>query len=487
MTFTTLTFVVFLLLTFTSYWKLGKRSLQNIFLVVISYIFYGWWDYRFCFLLLASSSVDYWIGLYLARADSDRKRKLLLFSSLCINLGLLGFFKYWNFFSQSLVDSLSLVGWKLDYVALNVILPVGISFYTFQTLSYTIDIYRRQLQPTQNYIDYLAYVSFFPQLVAGPIERAPHLLPQFLHSRQFNYELAVDGCRQILWGLAKKMLVADNLAAIVDSAFGQPSEYPGPQLVFATIAFAFQIYCDFSAYSDIAIGTARLFGFDLMRNFAYPYFSQSMAEFWRRWHISFSSWLRDYVYIPLGGSRVTSLRRIVNVMLTFLISGLWHGAAWNFVIWGGIHGGVVLVEKLWIPDQTLKATDTPCGEGLFPKLGILIRVLITFSLTCLSWIFFRAKTIQDAGFMVQKIFVDALRPAAYKSFGTIVADCPIGKWIVVVLACLVLIEWLQRRYAHPLVLKKLPQSIRWSAYTLLLWITLAYGTWSTGQFVYFQF
>ena len=488
MTFTTLSFVLLLIVSFFLYWGIRKRSHQNFLVLLVSYFFYGWWDYRFCFLLFVSSLVDYLVGLTLANVENSRLRRLLLVTSLCSNLGLLGFFKYWNFFTDSLVSALTTLGWQVDFFTLQIILPVGISFYTFQTLSYTIDIYRRQLQPTYNFIDYLAYVSFFPQLVAGPIERATHLLPQFEKPRSFSSVQAVDGCQQILWGFAKKMLVADNLAPIVDVAYSNPADFPGPQLAFATFAFAFQIYCDFSAYSDIAIGTARLFGFDLMRNFAYPYFSQSMAEFWRRWHISLSTWLRDYVYIPLGGSRVDSaIRRAANVMITFLISGLWHGASWNFIVWGGIHGGVVLSEKLWTQRISLRVKDMPGGLGWLPHPGVAFRMLLTFTLVCVAWVFFRAQTLSDALYILTQIASDFFKVSAYQSLGEILIPSLIGRGVLVVLAVFILIEWLQRAYPHPLVMKHTYRPVRWIAYTSIFWITLFWGTWSPGQFVYFQF
>lgn len=487
MLFTTLTFIIFLAIVFSVYWSLEKRVLQNLFLIVVGYIFYGWWDYRFCGLLLASSLMDYCVGLYLGRTENPLWRRTILLIGISFNAGLLGFFKYWNFFSDSLKGLLTVLGWNLDFITLKVILPVGISFYTFQSLAYIIDVYLRKTRPASSLIDYLAYISFFPQLVAGPIERSHNLLPQFENGRHFKYPLAAEGCRQMLWGFFKKMVVADNLSPIVDQAYSQPGTFSGPQLAFATFAFALQVYCDFSAYSDIAIGTAKLFGFDLMRNFAYPYFSQSMGEFWRRWHISLSTWLKDYIYIPLGGSRVSPVRRSWNVMITFLISGLWHGASWNFVIWGGIHGAAVLTEGLWSGKKTLRVTDTPGGDELFPRPQTALNILATFTLTCLAWIFFRAQTLPDALYILKKIFTDSLNLSAYQSLGTVWATCPIGKGILVVLAIFILTEWVQRRYPHPLVLKGWALSVRWLVYALVVWAALYWGTWSTGQFVYFQF
>ncbi len=336
MNFTTLTFVLFCLLVFAVYWALRDRRWQNAFLLIMSYVFYGWWDWRFCGLMLLSSLIDFVISLRLDQTGSPRKRRALLSASLGCNLALLGTFKYYGFFVENLCAALTQLGLDLHLTTYQIVLPVGISFYTFQTLSYTIDVYRRQLEPTRSLIDYLAFVSFFPQLVAGPIERASHLLPQFASPRSFDPLIARDGLRLILWGMAKKILVADRLAIIVDQIYGSVGTAHGPLLAFGTVCFAFQIYCDFSAYSEIAKGTGQLFGIRLMRNFAYPYFSQSLGEFWRRWHISLSTWFRDYVYIPLGGSKVSAFRMRFNLLATFLISGFWHGAAWRFLVWGAI-------------------------------------------------------------------------------------------------------------------------------------------------------
>ena len=341
MAFNSLIFAVFLLIAFVLYWSLPSKTtvIRNAFLLIASYIFYGWWDWRFLGLIALNSTVDYAIGLSLHQTQSSIKRKLLLGASLSINLGILGLFKYYDFFIISAIDILQTIGLQANVHTLAIILPVGISFYTFQTLSYTIDIYRDKIVPTKNCIAYFAFVSFFPQLVAGPIERASHLLPQFLERKKFNLDQAKDGLRQILWGLFKKTVIADNLAPYVDKIFSNYEVYSGPMLLLGTVYFSIQIYCDFSGYSDMAIGTARLFGFDLKRNFAYPYFSRDIGEFWRRWHISLSTWFRDYVYIPLGGNRTkTAFRHYVNLILTFTISGFWHGANWTFVIWGFLNG-----------------------------------------------------------------------------------------------------------------------------------------------------
>jgi alginate O-acetyltransferase complex protein AlgI len=488
MTFTTLTFIIFLIFTFIVYWSLKKRFHQNIWLTIVSYIFYGWWDYRFCLFLFASSLVDYCVGLCLGRTDDPQRRKLLLLVSICFNLSVLGFFKYANFFAFNFQKAMGLIGWRVDDFTLNIVLPVGISFYTFQTLSYTIDVFRRDTQPTKNLINYLCYLSFFPQLVAGPIERGTHLIPQVLNDRTFSYTAAADGCRQILWGFFKKMVIADNLAPLVTLAYADPKAMSGPQLAIATVAFAFQVYCDFSAYSDIAIGTARLFGFDLMQNFAQPYFSQSMSEFWRRWHISLSTWLKDYVYIPLGGSRVAAWRKPLNLMITFLVSGFWHGAAWTYIIWGGLHGLLLVIEPLWQRQKALKVTDIPGGNELFPRPQVLLRILITFTLTCFTWIFFRAKTGGDAILIIRKILTETFKPSVYANIGSLFKPLLIDINILAALLIgFVVLEWLGRYRPYPLVVDKWALPWRWLSYTALLWATLFWGTWNTGQFVYFQF
>src|SRR5438270_1335981 len=336
MALTTPTYLLFFSICFALYWLVKKRDLQNGLIVIFSYLFYATWDSRFGLLLLVTSVIDFCVGLSLARTKSLNARRALLALSICSGIGVLALLKYFNFFAENLRFLAGLVGWHLDFVTLNFLLPVGISFYTFKSLSYTIDVYRRDVEPTTNLTAYLAYVAFFPQLLAGPIDRAGNLLQQFLTERKFNYETAVLGCRQILWGLFKKMVLADNLAPVVNLAYAQAATRPGAHLLFATICFAFQIYCDFSAYSDIAIGSARLLGLESVINFAHPYFSESPVEFWRRWHISLMNWFRDYVFFPLGGMRRSRLRRAFNVLLIFLLSGLWHGAAWNFIFWGGI-------------------------------------------------------------------------------------------------------------------------------------------------------
>ena len=366
------------------------------------------------------------------------------------------------------------------------VLPVGISFYTFQTLGYTIDVYRRHSAASRSLVDYLAYVAFFPQLVAGPIERAERLLHQFESPRRFDATLAVEGCRQMLWGLFKKMVIADNLGPIVDRAYAAPGEMGGPTLALATVCFAFQIYCDFSAYTDIAIGTAKLLGIRLMRNFAYPYFSQSIGEFWRRWHISLSTWFRDYLLIPLSSGRMTRQRRSLHVLLTFLACGLWHGAAWTYVVWGGAHGLGVVPETLRPRKRNLGPHDTPGGDAALPSPRVLGRMLLTFTLLCLSFVLFRAETFPEALLILHKVTVGLLAAPGWVELRELLGDKDVAIALLVV-ALFVVIEWIQRRHHH--ALERLPRSraLRWTLYTAMIWISLTYGTHSNAPFIYFQF
>jgi len=398
MLFNSLDFAIFLPLVFILYWFVFKRwlSAQNVLLLVASYVFYAWWDWRFLGLIVFSTLVDYTVARGLAKAQKPYKRKLLLGISLICNLGLLGFFKYYNFFVDSWVDAWGSIGVSLSVETLSIILPVGISFYTFQTLSYTIDVYRRQLEPTKNMVQFATYVAFFPQLVAGPIERAKQLLPQFSKPRVFDSDFAISGVSLIIWGLFKKMVVADNCAFFVNQIFDGSGGYSSAELFLGAVLFAFQIYGDFSGYSDIAIGVARLFGFNLMTNFSFPYFSRDIAEFWRRWHISLSTWFRDYLYIPLGGSRGRMWFQIRNVFIVFLVSGFWHGANWTFIIWGGIHA--LLFLPLLIGGKNRNYID-----GTRMRLREAPRILLTFIFVCLAWIFFRADTVTIAWTLLEDL------------------------------------------------------------------------------------
>lgn len=398
MLFNSIEFLLFLPIVFVLYWFVFNKNFkqQNLLILVSSYFFYGWWDYRFLSLIILSTIVDYVIGLKISSQSSRNNQKKLLLCSVLFNLGILGFFKYYNFFIESWIDLFSSIGYKINNEwTLNIILPVGISFYTFQTMSYTIDIYKRKLNPTKNFISFATFVSFFPQLVAGPIERATNLLPQILNKREFKYRQGVQGLKLIFWGLFKKVVVADTLAPIVNNIFENYQNYGGETLWLGAIYFSFQIYCDFSGYSDIAIGTSKLLGFELMSNFKFPYFSRNIGEFWRRWHISLSTWFRDFLYIPLGGSKNGKWTSLKNIFIIFLISGFWHGANWTFIIWGLFHS--ILFIPSFIFQTNRKYVGSVIAENsLIPSTKEFIQVGTTFLLVTIGWVFFRSETLWDS-------------------------------------------------------------------------------------------
>ncbi|MEL7530893.1 MAG: MBOAT family O-acyltransferase [Bacteroidota bacterium] len=483
MLFNSIEFAIFLPLVFLLYWSRLRQNLkaQNLLILVASYVFYGWWDYRFLGLIALSSLIDYAIGFKVAQAPNKSIAKRWLSLSLLSNLGMLGVFKYYDFFVHSLMDGLGSFGMSLDWPTLNIILPVGISFYTFQTLSYTIDIYRGKLKPSQDPVTFFAFVSFFPQLVAGPIERATHLLPQFQQNRSFSRKQARQGLELILWGLFKKVVIADRLSQYIEIVFNSPENFSGITVLIATVFFAFQIYCDFSGYSDIAIGTAKLFGFDLMVNFRTPYFSRSLKEFWSRWHISLSTWFRDYVYIPLGGNRTTNARWLSNLLLTFLISGLWHGANWTFVIWGAIHGGISAFEA-WL----MKIGRYPRGAGWLHR-GT------TFIIVCLAWIFFRANNVGDAFSLIASIPDNLLsQVSSLSEFGMALRSF-IGArqefiYSMLSFGLLLSIDWLIGEENFPHLMARIPNWLRYGFYYLLAAWILYFGAFNqSAQFIYFQF
>ena len=480
MLFNSIDFAFFLPLVFVLYWFVFNKNLkaQNFLIVVASYFFYGWWDWKFLSLIAFSTLVDYSIGIGLSKENRPSKRKMLLWISIIVNLGFLGFFKYYNFFLDNFISAFSFFGYSISASSLNIILPVGISFYTFQTLSYTIDVYRKQLEPTKDFIAFSAFVCFFPQLVAGPIERATHLLPQFYKKRKFEYSLAVDGMRQILWGLFKKIVIADNCAEYANQIFNNSNEFSGSSLLLGAIFFTFQIYCDFSGYSDIAIGTSRLFGFDLMKNFAFPYFSRDIAEFWRRWHISLSTWFRDYLYIPLGGSRGGTWMKIRNTFIIFLVSGFWHGANWTFIIWGGLNALYFL--PLLLSGKNRQNLGVTAEGKILPSIKEIFQIGSTFILTVLAWVFFRAENISHALSYLVGIF--------NKSLFSLPEIFPTT--IICLLVLFILIEWTQREKNHGLeiygngLLKY--SSARWGVYIGLIIIIFSFGG-SQQEFIYFQF
>ncbi len=477
MFFNSIEYLLFLPICFFTYWFLVNRNLklQNVFILVISYIFYGWWDWRFLSLIALSTVVDYSVGLYLEKTSSNSRRKKLLIASLVVNLGLLGFFKYYNFFVDSFITAFSGLGIDLAPSTLNIILPVGISFYTFQTLSYTIDVYRGNLKPAKNIINFAAYVAFFPQLVAGPIERATNLLPQFSRKRIFNEEKAISGLHLILWGLFQKVVIADSCATYVNAIFGEYETLNTTSLLMGAFYFAFQIYGDFAGYSNIAIGTARLFGFDLMRNFNYPYFSRNIAEFWRRWHISLSTWFRDYLYIPLGGSRGSRIYQLRNVLIIFLVSGFWHGANWTFVVWGALHA-LFFIPAL-LTNTNRKHLDQVASNRLFPSLKEVFQMGITFVIVLIAWVFFRAETVSEAFLYIKRTAVNFDFSIEYLSIERYSIE------MLLILGIFIVIEWFHRQFEHPFVGR-----YKWIKIILIILMILTLGVYSNHQdFIYFQF
>ncbi|MET3113386.1 alginate O-acetyltransferase complex protein AlgI [Pedobacter sp. CG_S7] len=479
MLFNSINFTLFLPVVFALYWFVFKNNLklQNILLLGSSYFFYACWDWRFLFLLVFSTLLDYCTGIKIAAATKPRWRKFWFWLSISINLGFLGVFKYFNFFSASFAEAIANLGLQVNPWTLNVILPIGISFYTFHGLSYVIDIFKEKIKPERNFVDYSVFVSFFPLLVAGPIERATHLLPQIKTKRTFEYSKAVDGLRQILWGLFKKIVIADNCAYFANTIFNDTTDQSGSTLILGALFFTFQIYGDFSGYSDIALGTARLFGIELLKNFSFPYFSRDIAEFWRRWHISLSSWFRDYVYIPLGGSKGGTWMKVRNTFIIFILSGFWHGANWTFIIWGFLNALYIMPSILL---NTNRNNLTIVAKGkLFPSLKDFAQIVITFSLTVFAWIFFRAKDVHHAFDYIAGIF-----SASVFSIPVL----PESGFIILFLVFVFLtIEWLGREGNFAISkITIFPTSFSWAVYFgLILMLFIFQG--KEQAFIYFQF
>lgn len=474
MVFNSPVFLIFFLLFFFLYWWINNKggiSVRNAFIILASYIFYGWWDWRFLSLILVSSGVDYAIGILLGKTEDPRKRKVLLLATVGVNLGILGFFKYFNFFALSFQELFSQFNIHLNPVTLNIILPVGISFYTFQTMSYTIDVYYRKLEPTRNVLAFFAFVSFFPQLVAGPIERAKNLLHQFYDRKVFSYDSSVSGLRLALWGFFKKIVIADNFGLLADRIFDQGADVNGLTIMAGAVFFAFQIYADFSGYSDIAIGIARMLGFELMTNFRTPYFARSFSDFWQRWHISLSTWFRDYVYIPLGGNRKGSTRMYINLMITFLLSGLWHGASFNFVIWGGLYGMLIVFEKMARPERI---------NWVYQPL-VLVSVI-------LLWIPFRAGDFSQ----LTNNFIALTTFSGWTcgQLASVISGFSESRFIVlaVILFLFLAIEYRSRHSGFDSWIGRRTKSFRiLFYYTLILAILLAGNFTVRPDFIYFQF
>lgn len=465
MQFDSYTYALFLPLVFAGYWILRNRLLwQNLFLLAASYIFYGWWDWRFLGLILITSTSTFLSGLKIKNDKSSRSKAWLVLN-LILNLGILATFKYLNFFKDSFADILRLFGANPDWPTVNILLPVGISFYTLQAISYSLDVYNGKTQPTRNAIAFFVYIAFFPQLVAGPIERARNLLPQFLKKKQFDYYNSVIGMRQILWGLVKKLVIADNLAGYVDNLLYHPSVMSATSIIMAAVLFAFQIYTDFSGYSDIAIGSARLFNIKLIANFRYPFFSRSMKELWQRWHISLMTWLREYIYFPLGGSRRGKWRTCVNIMIVFAISGLWHGADWTFVTWGTVNGLMLL------PFVFLKKTS----YSDYARLRDIPKCLLTFMIFAIIFLSFRSPNIANL-----KECISTLIHGSYLTM-------PMGISALYYIVPFLIVEWLGRKHEFPIMTLRMPTVARWAIYWALLFIIAFYGAKADIQYIYFQF
>jgi alginate O-acetyltransferase complex protein AlgI len=477
MLFNSISFAVFLPIVFLLYWFATKGNFkrQNVLLLVASYFFYGCWDWRFLFLLIFSTLLDYYTGIKMSEATSQGKKRFWFWLSVGVNLGFLGIFKYYNFFAVSFSEALSHLGFQANFWTLQVILPVGISFYTFHGLSYVIDIYNDRIKPERNFIHYSVFVCFFPLLVAGPIERATHLLPQILRKREFEYEKAVDGLRQILWGLFKKIVIADNCATYANDIFNSYQIQSASTLLIGAIFFAFQIYGDFSGYSDIAIGTARLFGIELLRNFAYPYFSRDIAEFWRRWHISLTTWFRDYVYIPLGGSRGGRWVSVRNTFIIFLLSGFWHGANWTFIAWGAFHA--LLFLPLLLLQKNRKNTNLIAEGRLLPNLTEVVQMLTTFMFVVIGWIFFRAPSITAAFGYIGGLFDKSIIR---------LPNVDLSKILPLILILLV-VEWIQRGKKHGLEIHSIRSHVfKFAIYFSFIVLIIVFGG-KSDTFIYFQF
>ena len=475
MIFNSLPFLVFVAIFIPLYFALKGRA-RLLLALVGSYLFYGWWDWRFLSLIALSTLVDYWVGAAIHKIGDEKKRKRLLLLSMLVNLGFLGFFKYFDFFISSFVELLQSLGLQPSVSTLGIILPVGISFYTFQSMSYTIDIYRRKLEPEQDLVKFATFVAFWPQLVAGPIVRASDFLPQFRSDHPFEWDRFTKGTAQVLWGFFKKVAIADSLAPIVDQCFADPMAFGSVNLYIAVIFYSFQIYCDFSGYSDIAIGFARILGFDFPANFRTPYFSKNFSEFWTRWHISLSSWLRDYLYIPLGGNRQGTARTYRNLMLTMLLGGLWHGANWTFVFWGWLHGMYLVVQRLFsgLWANAMRLARAPGW------LNTALSILLVYLFTNLAWVFFRSPDFATAASVLQSM-------ASLEGFSVaqIMNKFLVAKGIVLI-AFLLLVEISDLRLNYGQLVVRQPV-FRLASFAILLWMIAFFGTFNSNAFIYFQF
>lgn len=473
MTFQSLEYLIFFPVVFLLYWMVCRNSKeqQNGLIVASSLVFYGWWDWRFLGLLLITALSTFFAGWCLGKTDNRQRRKTLLVGTIILNVGILFYYKYFNFFVQALVDAFSLIGTEVSVSTLKVLLPVGISFYTFTALSYSIDVYQRKVEPTKDILSYMAYVMFFPSILSGPISRAQKQLPQYFKARTFNYDLAVSGCKDFLLGVVMKLCLADRLGIYVDTVYANIGQHNGTTLLFASVLYSIQIYADFAGYSLMAIGSGKLLGIELPTNFIRPYFARTVTDFWRRWHISLTTWFRDYIYFPLGGNRCTKARWMLNTMIVFTVSGLWHGAAYTFIIWGALHGACMVVERIIYGDKIKTISD---------KFSIanLLRLMVTFSIVNFAWIFFRVNNLVDVILIIKKIISDPGEP--FLDTNTLMMS-------FVAMAIVFSYDFVKEKHLKIHLLSSRFMVMRYATAVLMIAYILAFGVLNGGSFIYFQF
>lgn len=475
MTFQSLEYLIFLPVVFFLYWTVGRRSrtFQNGLIVAVSLVFYGWWDWRFLGLLLLTAFSTFFAGCWMGKTDEQKKRKAILVGTTVLNLGVLFFFKYYNFFVQAFIDAFSLFDKNISISTLNILLPVGISFYTFTALSYSIDVYWRKVEPTRDLLAYLAYVTFFPSILSGPISRAQKQLPQYFERRDFDYEKAVSACRLMLIGGMMKLCLADRLGIYVDTVYANITHHNGTTLLFTSILYTIQIYADFAGYSLMAaVGSGKLLGVELQTNFIRPYFAKTVTDFWRRWHISLTTWFRDYIYFPLGGNRCSKVRWIFNTMIVFTISGLWHGAAYTFLIWGALHGVCMVIERLVYGDKIKIISNNLSFANFF-------RLLLTFTIVTFAWIFFRVSDLGDVMTIFRKILTEP---------GSLFMDADTLAYAFLFTILILTVDFIEEYFSGKVTFMNSKYTIvRWISYVVMVVMILLFGVLDGGSFIYFQF
>lgn len=474
MTFQSLEYLIFLPVVFFLYWTVGRRSrtFQNGLIVAVSLVFYGWWDWRFLGLLLLTAFSTFFAGCWMGKTDEQKKRKAILVGTTVLNLGVLFFFKYYNFFVQAFIDAFSLFDKNISISTLNILLPVGISFYTFTALSYSIDVYWRKVEPTRDLLAYLAYVTFFPSILSGPISRAQKQLPQYFERRDFDYEKAVSACRLMLIRGMMKLCLADRLGIYVDTVYANITHHNGTTLLFTSILYTIQIYADFAGYSLMAVGSGKLLGVELQTNFIRPYFAKTVTDFWRRWHISLTTWFRDYIYFPLGGNRCSKVRWIFNTMIVFTISGLWHGAAYTFLIWGALHGVCMVIERLVYGDKIKIISNNLSFANFF-------RLLLTFTIVTFAWIFFRVSDLGDVMTIFRKILTEP---------GSLFMDADTLAYAFLFTILILTVDFIEEYFSGKVTFMNSKYTIvRWISYVVMVVMILLFGVLDGGSFIYFQF